>query len=92
MTPAQLKPGRGQQDTAAAPRPWYREPWPWVLIAIPALTVVACGITLWLAITRPDHLVVETGQYDNITSEMRAQQQAESQPAGQPAEEGTGDQ
>ncbi len=91
MTPGHLKPGRGQQDTSA-PRPWYREPWPWVLIAIPALTVVACGITLWLAITRPDHLVVETGQYNDITSEMRAQQQAESQPAGHPAEEGTGDQ
>ena len=38
-------------------RPWYREPWPWVLIAIPLLTVIACMITLWLALTYPEHIV-----------------------------------
>ena len=25
----------------AAPAPWYREPWPWVLIGLPAVAVVA---------------------------------------------------
>lgn len=61
------------QPELTAPRPWYREPWPWVLIAIPALTVVASGITLWLAISRPDHIVVEPAEYDRIKSELNAQ-------------------
>ena len=55
----------------AAPRPWYREPWPWVLIAIPLLTVIASGITLWLAVSNPDYIVVEDEEYNRIRSEMR---------------------
>ena len=44
-------------------RPWYREPWPWVLIAIPLLTIIACAFTLWLAISYPDHLVLDEQEY-----------------------------
>jgi hypothetical protein len=65
---------------ANPPRPWYREPWPWVLITIPALTVIACAITVWLAVTRPDPLVVERDEYRRVQSEMRAQ--APVDPAG----------
>ena len=39
--------------------PWYREPWPWLLMAGPALVVVASMITLWLAIRSDDGLVVD---------------------------------
>ena len=53
------------------PRPWYREPWPWVLIAIPLLTVIASGVTLWLAVSNPDYIVVEDVEYNRIRSEMR---------------------
>ncbi|KAA9132573.1 hypothetical protein F3N42_04965 [Marinihelvus fidelis] len=62
-----------RNPTDDAPRPWYREPWPWVLIAIPLLTVVACGITLWLALANPEYIVVKDEEYDRIRSEMRAQ-------------------
>lgn len=31
-------------------RPWYREPWPWILMAGPALAIVGCGITIYLAV------------------------------------------
>jgi hypothetical protein len=58
-------------------RPWYREPWPWVLIAIPLLTVVASGITLWLAITHPDHIVLDEPAYQNVRAELRAQADTE---------------
>jgi len=39
-------------------RPWYREPWPWLLMAAPAASV-GLGITLWvLAAGTDDGLVV----------------------------------
>ncbi len=44
---------RSIEDTV----PWYRQFWPWVLIAIPALTVVAGFITLYLAIVSNDGVV-----------------------------------
>lgn len=40
-------------------RPWYREPWPWILISIPASAVVAGMVTLWLAVSSADGLVAE---------------------------------
>ena len=58
--------------TVETPRPWYREPWPWVLIAIPMTAVVASGITIWLALTRPDYLVVDDTTYQQLRSELRA--------------------
>lgn len=39
------------------PRQWYREPWPWILMAGPAAVVVAGIITAWLAATTEDGLV-----------------------------------
>ena len=37
--------------------PWYRNPWVWLIISIPSLTVIGGIITLYLAISRPDYLV-----------------------------------
>ena len=39
--------------------PWYREPWPWLLMAGPAAVVVAGIVTLWIAISTSDGLVVD---------------------------------
>ena len=39
--------------------PWYREPWPWILMAGPFLVVVAAFVTLWLAISTMDGLVAD---------------------------------
>jgi hypothetical protein len=39
--------------------PWYKEPWPWLVMAGPAIVVVASFVTLWLAVTRSDGLVAE---------------------------------
>ena len=41
------------------PKPWYREPWPWILMAGPALVVVAGVVTMVLAVRSNDPLVAE---------------------------------
>ena len=40
-------------------RPWYREPWPWIVIAGPASAVVGGVAILWLAIDSNDGLVID---------------------------------
>ncbi|QID17202.1 FixH family protein [Nitrogeniibacter mangrovi] len=39
--------------------PWYRQGWPWFLIALPATAVVAGTVTAWMAIKSNDGLVVD---------------------------------
>jgi hypothetical protein len=46
MIPAQLQ-------------PWYREPWPWLLMAGPATVVLAGAITTYLAVATSDGLVAD---------------------------------
>ena len=43
----------------SAAKPWYREPWPWILMSGPAAVVVAGAATLWLAYATQDGLVAE---------------------------------
>lgn len=40
-------------------QPWYRQLWPWGLILGPALVVVACFYTIWLAVRSADSMVVD---------------------------------
>ena len=37
--------------------PWYKQGWPWALISIPLLTIVACSITIYIAFDSNDSLV-----------------------------------
>ena len=39
--------------------PWYREPWPWLLMAGPVTVIIAGGFTAWLAVTSSDGLVAD---------------------------------
>lgn len=39
--------------------PWYREPWPWLLMAGPAIVVVAGVVTAWIAVVNEDGLVAD---------------------------------
>ena len=41
------------------PAPWYREPWPWILMAGPAAVIVAGAATIWLAVASADGLVAD---------------------------------
>lgn len=45
--------------SSSAASPWYREPWPWILMAGPFIVVIAGIYTAWLAITSSDGLVTE---------------------------------
>ncbi len=36
-------------DKETDSQPWWREPWPWILMAGPALAIVGCAITIVLA-------------------------------------------
>jgi uncharacterized protein len=40
-------------------KPWYREPWPWLLMAGPAAVLVAGAATMWIAFASADGMVAE---------------------------------
>jgi hypothetical protein len=74
---------RKEQDMHAHPvfqpsAPWYRHRWPWFLMIGPVLVVVAGAITTWLAMSRPDAMVV--GDYYKqgkaINQELRRDREA----------------
>src|SRR3970040_1429840 len=40
-------------------KPWYREPWPWILMSGPAAVLVAGAATAWIAFAGADGLVAD---------------------------------
>mgnify|MGYP001818893455 CR=1 FL=1 len=76
-------PHSDQQQAGAEP-PWYRQFWPWFIIALPAAVVVASFFTLWLAISNPDPLVVDEDEYRQLKSELKAQPVKQKEPAEEP--------
>jgi len=54
-------------------QPWYKEPWPWILMTGPAVVIVAGGITAWLAITSNDGLVTDDYYKQGMTVNQRLQ-------------------
>jgi len=40
-------------------KPWYREPWPWILMSGPAAVLAAGTATAWIAFASADGLVAE---------------------------------
>src|SRR5512139_70723 len=45
-------------NTSPHSKPWYREPWPWFLMSLPATAVIAGLTTVWIAVQSADGLVV----------------------------------
>ena len=54
--------------------PWYRQFWPWFIIALPASAVIASIITFWLAVSHPDQLVVDGDEYQRLNSGLKAKE------------------
>ncbi len=51
--------------------PWYRQFWPWFIMALPATVVVAGFFTLYLAIVNSDYPVTEDDlKYDSLIREQ----------------------
>ena len=67
------QPGKYVQVAPGQDLPWYRQFWPWFIIALPAAAVIAGFVTLWLAISRPDYLVVDEEEYRRLNSSLKAQ-------------------
>jgi hypothetical protein len=40
-------------------KPWFREPWPWMLMVAPAAAIIGGAITIWLAVATADGLVAD---------------------------------
>ena len=55
--------------------PWYRQFWPWFLIALPASAVVAGFITLYIAISNRDSLVVDDYYKQGLAINQRLKEQ-----------------
>lgn len=72
--------GSGLFNKPRQPDIWYREPWLLLVIGGPALVVLACVVTIYLAITRPDPLVSKDYYRDGlrINQTMAAEEAARS--------------
>jgi hypothetical protein len=53
-------------STALLEPPWYKQFWPWILIALPASAVIACAITLWLVLQAPDREIAHESQVNQV--------------------------
>ena len=51
--------------------PWYREPWPWLLMAAPGTAVIAGAVTLALSVQSFDGLVAEDYYKQGLTVNQR---------------------
>jgi len=59
-----------QQIQMTRPTPWWREPWPWILMAGPALAIVGCAITIVLAVNSfSDQPIIEGGMKRGLVVE-----------------------
>ncbi len=57
--------------------PWYKQRWPWILIAGPATVIVAGVITVWLAVVSNDGLVVDDYYKQGLAVNQRLQRDHE---------------
>ncbi len=71
----------GRAARFAPGRPWYREPWPWIIIGLLGSVITASLVTVWIAATNPDVLVVDDAEYRELRGALRAQDPAEAEPA-----------
>ena len=78
------RPLQNEKSESMQNQPWYRQFWPWFIIALPASAVIASFISLWLAVSNPDHLVVDEQEYQQLRSELKAQTPANENKAGTP--------
>ena len=61
---------------ACTPSPWYREPWPWLLMSGPALVIAAGTVTMVFAFTGRDALVAEDYYAQGIRINRTLQREA----------------
>ena len=63
-------------------RSWYREPWPWLLMAGPAIVIVAGAFTTMLAIRSSDGLVADDYYKEGLMINRLLERDARARSAG----------
>ena len=57
---------------------WWREPWPWILMAGPAAAIAGCAITIVLAVQNfADEPIIDGGSKQGLVIERGKQAAAE---------------
>lgn len=56
-------------------QPWYKQAWPWFLIALPASAVIGGIVTIYLALQSPNALVVDDYYKAGLAINQEKQQQ-----------------
>jgi hypothetical protein len=60
-------------STQSSPTPWWRERWPWLLMAGPALAIVGCVITITLAFSNfGDQAIADGGLKRGLVVEQNS--------------------
>lgn len=54
-------------------KPWYKEPWPWILMAGPVIVIIAGFITAWMAVVSDDGLVADDYYKQGLAVNQRLQ-------------------
>lgn len=54
-------------------KPWYRHFWVWFIIALPTAAVTGGLLTLWIAMSNPDFLVIDEDEYSQLRSSLKAE-------------------
>lgn len=52
-----------QAASEPVPKPWWREPWPWILMAGPFAAIIGCIITIVLATQNFSDQAIEDGGF-----------------------------
>jgi uncharacterized protein len=63
-------------------KPWYREPWPWLLMSGPVAVLLAGAATTWIAFASADGLVAEDYYKQGLAINKRLAREAAAQRLG----------
>jgi|TARA_R100000455_G_C6241252_1_gene100115 hypothetical protein len=83
-----------KKDSTAADidtRPWWKEPWPWILMAGPFITLVGCVVTIVLAVHYySDQAIHDGGQRKGlVVQKIQDKPSTEAKTASPPDNEAT---
>ena len=62
--------------------PWYRQFWPWFIMALPASAVVGGLYTAWIAMQTTDSLVIQSDDGMNVVTERNTAAEREARRLG----------
>lgn len=68
------------------PAPWYRQGWPWFLILLPLSVVIACFVTLYLALKTDEALVRDDYYKEGLAINRRLEEESNARARGIEAE------